>query len=112
LYEDLSVQKGKHTIKTGALFIRYRYNTQVAADPNGEYNFDSLGDFLTNGKLSAFHADVSYSGNQATPTGTGFPERGFRQNVAGSYFQDDYRWLPNLTVNLGPVMRWLPCPMR
>jgi hypothetical protein len=101
LYDDLSVQKGKQTIKAGGLFTRYRYNTQVAADPNGEYNFDSLADFLTNGKLSAFYADVSYSGSQATPTSTGFPERGFRQSVAGMYFQDDYRWLPNLTVNVG-----------
>ena len=52
-------------------------------------------------RLSAFYADVYYSGGQATPSGTGFPERGFRQNVAGAYFQDNYRWLPNLTVNLG-----------
>ena len=101
VYDDLSIQKGKHAIKAGGEFIRYRYNTQVASDPNGQYNFGSLDDFLTNGKLSAFYADVSYSGRQATPSGTGFPERGFRQNVAGAYFQDDYRWLPNLTVNLG-----------
>jgi hypothetical protein len=100
-YDDLSLQKGKHAIKAGLEFIRYRYNTRVAADPNGEYAFDSLSDFLTNGKASAFYADVYYSGGQATPAGTGFPERGFRQTVAGAYFQDDYRWLPNLTVNLG-----------
>jgi outer membrane receptor protein involved in Fe transport len=101
LYDDLNVQKGKHAIKAGGEFIRYRYNTQVAADPNGQYSFDSLGDFLTNAEVSAFYADVGYSGRQATPSGTGFAERGFRQNVAGAYFQDDYRWLPNLTLNLG-----------
>jgi len=100
-YDDLSVQKGKHSIKAGGAFIRYRYNTQVAADPNGQYNFDSLSDFLANGKASAFYADVYYSGPRANPSGSGFPERGFRQNVASAYFQDDYRWLPNLTVNLG-----------
>jgi hypothetical protein len=100
-YDDLSVQKGKQAIKAGVEFIRYRYNTQVASDPNGDYAFDSLSDFLTNDKLSAFYADIFYSGSQATPSGTGFPERGFRQNEAGAYFQDDYRWLPNLTVNLG-----------
>ena len=100
-YDDLSIQKGKHAIKAGAEFIRFLYNTQVAADPNGGYAFDSLTDFLTNEKLSSFFADVYYSGGQATPSGTGFPERGFRQNVAGAYFQDNYHWLPNLTVNLG-----------
>ena len=57
-YDDLSMQKGKHSIKAGAQFIRYRYNTQVASDPNGEYAFDSLNDFLTNEKLSTFYADV------------------------------------------------------
>src|ERR1700722_12875562 len=41
-YDDLSVQKGKHSIKAGAEFIRYRYNTQVAAEPDGEYAFASL----------------------------------------------------------------------
>ncbi len=100
-YDDLSIQKGKHSIKLGADFIRYRYNTQVASDPNGEYDFSSLNDFLTNQKLATFYADVYYSGGQATPTGTGFPERGFRQNIGGAYVQDDFRLLPNLTLNLG-----------
>ena len=66
-----------------AEFIRYRYNTQVASDPNGEYDFSSLNDFLTNQKLATFYADVYYSGGQATPTGTGFPERGFRLEAMG-----------------------------
>ncbi len=100
-YDDLSMQKGKHSIKFGGEFIRYRYNTQVASDPNGEYDFSSLNDFLTNQKLATFYADVFYSGGQATPTGTGFPERGFRQNMAGAYFQDDFRFRPNLTINVG-----------
>ncbi|HEY3839732.1 MAG TPA: carboxypeptidase regulatory-like domain-containing protein [Bryobacteraceae bacterium] len=100
-YDDLSLQKGKHAMKIGGEFIRYRYNTQVASDPNGEYDFASLNDFLTNGKISTFYADVFYSGGQATPTGTGFPERGFRQNVGGVYFQDDYRPARNLAINLG-----------
>jgi hypothetical protein len=101
LYGDLSIQKGRSFIKMGAGFIRYRYNTQVAAEPNGEYDFPTLNDFLTDNKLTSFLADVFYSGRQATPTGTGFPERGFRQNVTGLYFQDDIRVEPNLTVNLG-----------
>jgi hypothetical protein len=100
-YGDLSMQKGRHLIKTGAEVIRYRYNTQVASDPNGEYDFLSLNDFLTNNRLASFYADVFYSGYQATPTGTGFPERGFRQNVAGLYFQDDVPLKSNLTMNLG-----------
>ena len=100
-YDDLSIQKGRSLIKIGAEFIRYRYNTQVAAEPNGEYDFSTLNDFLTNQKLAQFFADVFYAGQQATPSGTGFPERGFRQNLAALYFQDDLRLKPNLTLNVG-----------
>src|SRR5262249_42112201 len=100
-YNDLSIQKGRSLIKIGAEFVRYRYNTQVAADPNGEYDFSTLNDFLTNQKLTQFFADVFYTGQQATPASTGFPERGFRQNVAGLYVQDAFRLKPNLTINLG-----------
>jgi hypothetical protein len=28
-------------------------------------------------------------------------ERGFRQTIVGTYFQDDWRWRPNVTLNLG-----------
>jgi polysaccharide pyruvyl transferase WcaK-like protein len=78
-------------IKTGAEFIRYRCNTQVASDSNRRYDFLSVRDSLSNNRLASFYADVFYSGDQAMPTGTGLPERGFRQNVAGVYFQDDVR---------------------
>jgi hypothetical protein len=100
-YDDLSVQKGKHAIKAGLEFIRYRYNTQVASTPNGEYDFNSLSDFLSNLKVTAFYADVFYTGGQAKLTSTGFPERGFRQNVFGVFFQDDFRARPNFTINFG-----------
>jgi hypothetical protein len=100
-YDDVSFQKGKRVIKFGFDFIRYRYNTQVAADPNGAYTFASLTDFLTNGKLTNFFADASYQGGQTTPSGIGFPERGFRQNVAGAYLQDTWHWSPALSLNFG-----------
>ena len=100
-YDDFSVQKGKHAIKAGPEFIRYRYNTQVASTPNAQYSFNSLADFLTNQKVTQFFADVSYNGGQAHLSGTGFPERGFRQSVFGAYLQDDFRARTNLTLNLG-----------
>jgi hypothetical protein len=100
-YDDLSIQKGRHAIKVGADSIRYRYNLQVASTPNGEYDFNSLSDFISNQKVTAFYADVFYLGGQAKLSGTGFPERGLRQNVFGGYIQDDFRVRPNLTVNLG-----------
>jgi hypothetical protein len=59
--------------RAGVELIRDRYNTKVASDPNGDYAFDSLTDFLTNHPLSAFYAAVYFSGDRATPSGTGAP---------------------------------------
>ncbi len=101
LYGDLNIEIGKHSMKAGVQFIHYRYNTQVASDPNGAYNFASLPDFLSNRTVASFFADVLYPGNQGAATATGFPERGFRQNVAGFYFQDNFRLKTNLTMNIG-----------
>lgn len=97
-YDDVSARKGKHSINFGFDFIRYRYNTKVASDPNGGYSFASLADFLTNGKLTNFLADVNY---QSGLSEIGFPERGFRQNAAGAYFQDAWHWSPKVTLNFG-----------
>ena len=101
VYDDASLLKGNHLIRFGFDFIRYRYNTLVAADPNGAYSFASLTDFLTNEKLTNFFADVYYQGGKTSPSGIGFPERGFRQNVAGAYLQDTWRLNPTLTWNYG-----------
>jgi hypothetical protein len=101
IYDDVSIQKGNHVIKFGCDFIRYRYNTRVAADPNGEYSFATLTDFLTNQKLTNFFTDVYYQGGEANLSGIDFPERGFRQNVAGTYVQDTWRLSPAFTLNSG-----------
>jgi TonB dependent receptor len=101
VYDDVSLQKGSHIIKFGFDFIRYWYNAQVAADPNGAYTFASLSDFLTNGKVTNFFADVNYQNGQAAPSGIGFPARMFRQNVAGAYLQDTWHWSAALSLNLG-----------
>jgi TonB dependent receptor len=100
-YDDLSIQKGRHAIKVGGDFVRYRFNIQLSNTPNGQYSFNSLSDFLTNQKLTTFLADVFFSGSQVSPVGTAFPERGFRQSIFGGYAQDNIRVLPNLTINLG-----------
>ena len=84
VYDDMSLQKGKHTIKFGFDFIRYRYNTQVAADPNGAYTFASLTDFLANAKLTNFFADAYYPGGQTTLSGIGFPAVIIQKHAARS----------------------------
>ena len=102
IYDDLNFQKRRHALKIGFNAFRYDSNIQVASVPNGEYDFNTLSDFLTNRPL-IFYADLSYAPGQTSgvPTGTGFPKRGFRQKVFAGYIQDDYRVRDNLNVNLG-----------
>src|SRR5436309_8699778 len=90
VYDDISFNKGTNSIKFGFGWERIRDNVLAVSDTGGEFSFSSLPDFLTN---SPFSLSVALPG---AITG-----RGFRQTIAGAYVQDDWRWRPNLTINLG-----------
>ena len=89
-YDDAFLTRGTHSLKFGAAFERMQMNYTSFGTPGGAFNFGSLSDFLTN-HPKRFNA--------------GFPQnispRGLRQSVLGLYVQDDWRWRPNLTFNLG-----------
>jgi Carboxypeptidase regulatory-like domain/TonB-dependent Receptor Plug Domain/TonB dependent receptor len=89
-YDDAFLSKGLHSLKFGAAVEREQLNELAIADPNGAFSFGSLSDFLT-GIPQVFTA--------------AFPnllsERGLRQTILGLYVQDDWRWRPNLTLNIG-----------
>jgi hypothetical protein len=89
-YDDAFVAKGKHSIKFGVAVERIQENMSAADSPNGFYVFGSLESFLTN-KPDTFSANLGQ---------TGIP-RHMRQTIFGTYLADDWRLLPNLTVNLG-----------
>src|ERR1700681_1023528 len=89
-YDDAFVTKGKHSIKFGVAAERIQENMNASDSPNGFYTFGSLSDFLQ-AKPDTFSPNL---GDTAVP-------RYIRQTIFGTYLADDWRLLPNLTVNLG-----------
>src|ERR1700730_1459062 len=89
-YDDMAVMKGRHSLKFGVGIERIRVNILAASRPSAEFSFNTLSDFLTNRPFSV-----------AAAIPTTITELGFRQTIFAAYLQDDWRWLPNVSVNLG-----------
>src|SRR6202162_1018047 len=90
IYDDAFYTIGKHSIKFGAAFERMLLQVTALTDANGIWFFNTLNDFLSN-TTNKFQSGVASS---LTP-------RNIRQSIIGGYVQDDWRWKPNLTLNLG-----------
>ena len=90
VYDDLFWTKSGHALKFGAAFERDQTNGVPGGTPNGSVSFSSLTNFLTNIPQS-FTSNIPGTGS----------ELGYRQSIFGTYVQDDWHVLRNLTLNLG-----------
>jgi hypothetical protein len=88
--DDISLTRGAHSLKLGVNVERMRDNILAVSNRGGEFAFSSLSDFVINRPFSL---------SVAIPSA--ISERGIRQTIVGAYFQDDWRWRPNVTLNLG-----------
>jgi len=89
-YDDAFLTRGIHAIKFGIAVERIDFNLFGLVGPGGQYGFGSLARFLTNRPTNFVAALPS----AVTP-------RGLRQTIFGGYIQDDIRWRPSLTLNVG-----------
>src|SRR5467141_3995205 len=92
-YDDAFWTHGTHSLKFGAGVERQQLDRLAHTDPSGVFTFDSLSGFLTNNPTK-FTGEVASS----------VRPQGLRQTIFGLYAQDDWRFRPNLTLNLG--LRW------
>jgi hypothetical protein len=83
---DLTWVKGRHVAKAGVEVRRVQMNQ--GSSSYGTVSFNSL---------AGFAADQSY---KASITGT-YPVNGLRKTDFFGYFQDEFKWRPGLTLNLG-----------
>ncbi len=102
ILDNVSKQIGNHALRFGANIERIRVQTNQPVDPKGTYVFDGkfsqdplntsntgygAADFLLNNISTSSVANIFVSHDQRYYT--------------GYYFQDNWKALPNLTVNLG-----------
>ena len=90
VYDDAFINKGTHTIKFGFAAERMQLGIRALSDPNGIFRFSNLQAFYQN-QPSSFKGGIAST----------LSPRNLRQTLVGGYIQDDWRWKPNLTLNLG-----------
>ncbi len=90
VYDDAFINKGTHTIKFGFAAERMELEIRALSDPNGIFKFKNLQAFYAN-QPSRFQGGIAST----------LSPRNLRQTLVGGYIQDDWRWKPNLTLNLG-----------
>jgi hypothetical protein len=87
-YDDVSLTKGVHALKFGFTMENMRHNPFQGSILSGKFSFGGLLTFLENRPNNA-----ALPGRQ--------PELGLRQTLYAAYIQDDWRFRPSLTLNLG-----------
>jgi carboxypeptidase family protein/TonB-dependent receptor-like protein len=112
VYQDTySYLRGKHSLKFGGEFRRYRYNTYEPGPLSGSFTFTDRETSLSGFTTTTGHPFASYilgavhNGDRTVYT----TEPGYRAGLFAFFAQDDFKVTPKLTLNLG--LRWeIPVP--
>ena len=90
IYDDAFFSRGHQALKLGLVAERMLLNVYTPSNPGGQFTFGSLTRFLTN-QPSQYNAQIPQT----------ISPHDLRETLAGAYIQDDWRWTPQLTLNLG-----------
>ena len=102
---------GKHSLKFGGDFTRYRYNTDEPGAESGSFSFNSKETSLPGFPTATGHPFASWMMGAADGANRYVyeTEPGYRSGVLALFVQDDWKTTPKLTLNIG--LRWeLPLP--
>jgi Carboxypeptidase regulatory-like domain/TonB dependent receptor-like, beta-barrel len=112
VYQDTySNVRGKHSLKFGADFIRYRYNTNEPGARSGSFRFASTETSLPGFTAGTGHPFASFilGGADSASKSIYVTEPGYRAGEFAFFAQDDWRATSRLTLNIG--VRWeIPLP--
>lgn len=89
-YDDAFLTRGTHALKFGIMVEHLQNNTSELGSGSGTFEFGGLESFLTNQPQSFNLQDTRNEIEVAT-----------RTTFLGGYLQDNWRFRPNLTLNLG-----------
>ncbi len=102
--DDAFLTRGTHSIKVGFAFERMLYNVTEKLSPNGRLNNygqpkSGACSAFTSGGFCLLLTNAPHRLNALAPGGSN--EVAIRESLFAGYVQDDWRFRPNLTVNLG-----------
>ncbi len=89
--DQVTHYRGAHALQMGGTIQRIQHNENFQGIPLGTMEFNGLADFLA-GRPSRF---------TGAPPGTGDATKAYRRIYFAGYFQDDWKFRSNLSLNLG-----------
>ena len=104
---ELTKTHRRHTVKFGGDFRRQEFNEYTEQDPRGIFAFTGAATQApgsTSSTTGSDFADFLLGIPDTSAVAFGNPDKYFRQSVYDAYVTDDFRVMPELTINAG--MRW------
>jgi hypothetical protein len=111
--DNVSLRKGNHFIKTGALVARRNWTFDESVNPRGSFTFDGR---TTSGGANPIreHGFAAFLLGLATGAGVSVEPFATRMNNwwQAYYFQDNWKLTPHLTLNLGLRYEYFSPPVQ